>query len=67
MKYPAIPTPEQIEAFIKDLTALTIKHGISIGGCSCCGSPYLQIADPPISKYDIISKTADCLEWEKDK
>ena len=29
------------EAFLKELTELTEKHGIVIGGCGCCGSPYL--------------------------
>jgi hypothetical protein len=28
--------------FLDELTALTKKHKITIGGCGCCGSPYLQ-------------------------
>ena len=28
-------------AFLEELTALTIKHRISIGGCGCCQSPFL--------------------------
>ena len=32
---------ENLEVFLEDLTALTIKHQIVIGGCGCCGSPYI--------------------------
>ncbi len=28
-------------AFLLELRELTIKHGIAIGGCGCCGSPWL--------------------------
>lgn len=36
---------EREQQFIKELTALTKKHKVSIGGCGCCGSPYLDDAD----------------------
>lgn len=29
------------EDFLEELTKLTKKHKIFIGGCGCCGSPYL--------------------------
>lgn len=31
-----------VKAFLKDLTKLSLKHGITIGGCGCCGSPWLM-------------------------
>jgi Fe-S oxidoreductase len=28
--------------FIRELETLTRKYGITIGGCGCCGSPFLD-------------------------
>ena len=33
---------ERIENFLKELTELTQKHELAIGGCGCCGSPYIM-------------------------
>jgi hypothetical protein len=30
------------EKFIKELTELSRRHGIIIGGCGCCGSPFVR-------------------------
>lgn len=32
---------DKLEAFIKELTELTIKYRVEIGACGCCDSPYL--------------------------
>lgn len=32
---------KHMDSFLKDLTKLTKKHGIAIGGCGCCESPFL--------------------------
>ncbi len=29
-------------AFLLALTELTKEHGVAIGGCGCCGSPWLD-------------------------
>lgn len=39
MSYPV--SREKELQFLKELTELTQKHGIAIGGCGCCGSPFL--------------------------
>lgn len=31
-----------LEKFLAELDELTKKYGIEIGGCGCCGSPYLD-------------------------
>jgi len=38
-------TQKQIDLFLKDLTELTNKHKIVIGGCGCCESPWIEEAD----------------------
>ena len=45
-------TQEQTEAFLAELTALTLKHGIQIGGCGCCGSPFLDPTDAKDGAYE---------------
>lgn len=35
-------TKEQMDAFVAELSALSEKHGITIGGCGCCNSPFLS-------------------------
>ena len=32
----------RLEEFLKELSELTQKHGFSIGGCGCCGSPWIN-------------------------
>lgn len=33
------------DEFLKELADLTAKHGLVIGGCGCCGSPFLERTD----------------------
>ncbi len=32
---------KDLELFLEELTALTKKHNLIIGGCGCCGSPVI--------------------------
>lgn len=34
-------TMERLRLFLKELAELTEKHGFEIGGCGCCGSPWV--------------------------
>jgi hypothetical protein len=34
-----------LEAFKKELVELCLKHGFEIGGCGCCGSPWIEPVD----------------------
>lgn len=34
-------TKSRLDKFLKELAKLTQKYEIEIGGCGCCGSPYL--------------------------
>lgn len=36
---------KKIKAFLKDLTKLSTKHNLVIGGCGCCGSPWIELMD----------------------
>ena len=36
---------EKIKAFMIGLTKLTKETGVVIGGCGCCGSPYVSVTD----------------------
>lgn len=60
------------EAFLRDLDALAIKHGVVIGGCGCCGSPWLTAApnNPEAGFYregDFLQfiHPSDNYDWDK--
>lgn len=33
---------EKVEKFLRDLAALSEAYDLWIGGCGCCGSPYIM-------------------------
>ena len=49
-KEPAISETD-LAAFLSDLAKLTEKHGIKIGGCGCCGSPWVKKNEERKGKY----------------
>lgn len=58
-------TQDQVDQFLKELTELTIKHKVQIGGCGCCGSPYLGSPEEE-GEYKVDPESFDWLGW-KDK
>lgn len=36
---------KDVQGFLEKLSELTMIYGIAIGGCGCCGSPYLMDRD----------------------
>jgi len=55
---------ENIKNFLEDLRKITIKHKLSINGCGCCGSPFLDTISDESGHY--ITVDGDCLEWESE-
>lgn len=47
------------EAFLRELTALSLKYGLWIWGCGCCGSPCL------VDKTDDTVMFDGDLFWDK--
>jgi hypothetical protein len=62
-------TDEGVTLFLIELTELSRKHGVRVGGCGCCGSPYLEPCKDDgrytITEFDYPNgKEWSCLEWE---
>lgn len=59
-------TPGAMEAFLKELTELSAKYRLTIGGCGCCSSPWVEAMLPKEEggKY-ILTKYDKSLEWVK--
>lgn len=54
---------KDVEGFLEELKELTLSYGIVIGGCGCCGSPYLLDRD---GSTEINSLQHDELTWIDD-
>lgn len=50
---------EKLEAFLKDLTALSEAYDLWIGGCGCCGSPYIMNGDGKTIAEDLAVASDD--------
>ena len=37
---------DEMKALMQDLRAVLKRHNASIGGCGCCGSPWMILGDP---------------------
>lgn len=43
-----------LETFLTELAALTQKHGLEIGGCGDCGSPWIEPVSQNVNQADIV-------------
>lgn len=51
------------KAFVKELTELSKKYKIIIGGCGCCGSPFLsEMENENGQYYKVRGKDIDWLD-----
>ena len=50
-------------AFLEELTEISIRHGLYIWGCGCCGSPRLN--EITVAGRYNINPSGDCeVDWE---
>jgi len=55
-----------LEEFLNELSKLSEKYNIGIGGCGCCGSPFLYNLEDDIVFDNIEQHPSDGkLEWDK--
>ena len=65
-----MPLNENVGEFVEELTKLTKKYGIIIGGCGFCGSPYLGSFKSDYDDYDEdgqYDESGGSIEWENPK
>ena len=48
---------KELKAFLRDLTRLSKRHNLFIGGCGCCSSPYVWRKGPAVGND---------LSWNRD-
>lgn len=61
---------EKVAAFLADLSELSRRHGIKVGACGCCGSPWLfGIKPEQIVGHYVLGRpeSHDQLEWKPGK
>jgi len=57
---------KRMENFLNELSKLSEKHDMYIGGCGCCGSPYIMDGDMPHpGKY--VYEEGWGIEWQEIK
>lgn len=59
-------TPDEMDEFLRELSALTRKHKITIGGCGCCGSPFLDSLKDGDGDGKYMIRDNENLRWKSD-
>lgn len=53
------------EKFLEELKELTRKYQLVIGGCGCCGSPWVEfLPDDELDGFYTGGENGDELRWE---
>lgn len=52
-----------VDHFLQELTELSERYDIKIGGCGCCGSPFLMPLDRSKGTHYKVDDEEDYLEW----
>ena len=54
------------DEFMEGLKELTLRTGVEIGGCGCCGSPFISHKDPneKSNEYYDIEWNEETLEYD---
>lgn len=48
---------ERVGAFLADLAELSMKYGLAVGGCGCCGSPWIGwLPEPNMDGSILVSR-----------
>ncbi len=58
-------TVKQVEEFLRDLNKVSRKHKVIIGGCGCCGSPFLYYMEKTSGRYEIKEIGSENLHWKR--
>lgn len=56
---------DSVREFLRELSKLSRRHKISIGGCGCCGSPSLSAMRKGVGRYEV-TQDFDGLHWKRD-
>lgn len=61
--------PERVAAFLADLRKASLRHGVIVAGCGCCGSPRIVLLRKADTKkmrgrYRTGQDGRSNLEWE---
>jgi hypothetical protein len=56
---------DNVKEFLRELSKLSRRYKISIGGCGCCGSPFLSPISGDGGRYET-SEDFDGMYWKQD-
>ena len=57
---------DNVREFLRELSKLSRRYKISIGGCGCCGSPFLTPMGKSDGRYEVTTENFDELHWKRD-